>query len=445
VPEAIPLTEAELTEAGPRDFDPRDFDPRDFDPLDPATLQCPHAWYAGLRETAPVHFVESRGLWFVTSRELVYEALRHPELFSSRFGRPQSAAPPEVAHRVAAIESQGWPYVPTLLTEDPPEHNRYRRLVSRAFTARYVQQLGPAIEDIVAALLDAVLAREEVEFVSEFAAPLPLTVIARVLGVPEERQADFKRWSDEITLTIGGNVDAERHVARARQVLAFQQYFAAELEQRRRQPADDLLTGLVHAHVSSSGADDAPLSTAACLAIVTQLLVAGNETTTKLLTGTMHLLAGEPSWWKWLQADPASRAGRLAEEALRYLSPVQGMFRVLTSPTTLGGVQLPAGARVVLSFAAANRDEAAFAEAETFNPDRPNAADHLAFGQGVHYCLGAPLARLETAIALRQIACRASSVALAPGNDLRYQPSFLLRGLERLQLRLVPADPGFAA
>jgi len=429
MPEAVPLTEAELTEVGPREFDP----------LDPATLQCPHAWYARLREIAPVHFVESRGLWFVTSRELVYQALRHPELFSSRFGRPQSAVPAEAAVRVAEIESQGWPYVPTLLTEDPPEHNRYRRLVSRAFTARYVQQLAPAIEHIVADLLDGVLARQDVEFVSEFAAPLPLTVISRVLGVPDERQADFKRWSDEITLTIGADIDSERHVARARQVLAFQEYFAAELDRRRREQTDDLLTGLVTAHVTRLGADDEPLSMAACLAILTQLLVAGNETTTKLLTGTLHLLATEPSWWEWLQADPASRAGRLAEEALRYLSPVQGMFRIVTAPTTLGGVELPAGARVVLSFAAANRDDAVFTEGETFNPDRPNAADHLAFGQGVHYCLGAPLARLEAAIALRQIARRVSSVTLAPGNDLRYQPSFLLRGLERLQVLLVPA------
>jgi len=414
-------------------------DPAAFDPLDPAFQQCPYSWYARLRIYAPVQFVESRGLWFITSRELILQALRQPALFSSRFGRPQSAAPPEVAGRVADIESQGWPYVPTLLTEDPPEHNRYRRLVSRAFTARYVQHLAPDIEEICSNLLDGVLAREDVEFVREFAVPLPLTVIARVLGVPEDRLADFKRWSDEITLTIGGAVSPERHVERARQVLAFQQYFAAQLEQRRAEPAEDILTGLVHAHLSKSGADEAPLSTAACLAILTQLLVAGNETTTKLLTGTMHLLASGPAWWAWLQADPAGRAGQLAEEALRYLSPVQGMFRILTAPAKLGGVELPAGARVVLSFAAANRDDAAFADPEDFDPARPGTTDHLAFGQGMHYCLGAPLARLEAAIALREIARRVSSVTLAPGNDFRYQPSFLLRGLERLQLRLVPA------
>jgi cytochrome P450 len=171
------------------------------------------------------------------------------------------------------------------------------------------------------------------------------------------------------------------------------------------------------------------------------------------LTGQAHGPAGLPAVARDLgdalsfigqhRRQVLSRAGRLAEEA-RYLSPVQGMFRILTAPATLGGVQLPAGARMVLSFAAANRDDAVFAEAETFNPDRPNAADHLAFGQGVHYCLGAPLARLEAAIALRQIACRVSSVALAAGDDLRYQPSFLLRGLERLQLQLIPAATGLS-
>lgn len=411
----------------------------DFDPMDPATQQCPHAWYAALRTQAPVHFVASRGLWLVTSQELVYEALRQPALFSSRFGRPQSAAPPDVAGEVAAIEAGGWPYVPTLLTEDPPGHNRYRRLVSRAFTARHVQDLAPAIEKIVAGLLDDALARTEVEFVADFAAPLPLTVIARMLGVREERQADFKRWSGEITLTIGGDVDGERHVERARQVLEFQRYFAAELERRRTEPADDLLTRLVQAHLSKSDADDEPLSMAACLAIVTQLLVAGNETTTKLLTGTMHLLATQPGWWAWLQADPAARAEQLAEEALRYLSPVQGMFRILTGPATLGGVELPAGARVVLSFAAANRDPAVFPNPEDFYPERGNRVDHLAFGHGTHYCLGAPLARLEATIALREIGRRVAAVLLSEQNDYRYQPSFLLRGLERLYVRLDPA------
>lgn len=419
------------------------FDPAHFDPFAAATQQCPHPWYERLRRDAPVHYAESCGLWFVTSHELVLEALRQPLLFSSRFGRPQSPPPAEVAGRVAEIEEQGWPYVPTMLTEDPPEHNRYRRLVSRAFTARYVQRLEPAITELATILLDGLLERREVEFISEFAMPLPLTVIARILNVPASRLDDFKRWSDEITLTIGGDVDGERHVRRAGQVLEFQRHFAAELDRRRANPQDDLLTGLVQAHLAPGGdgghGGEAPLSTAACLGILTQLLVAGNETTTKLLSGAMHFLGTNPLWWEQLRADPARTAGPMVEELLRLVTPVQGMFRVVTAPTVLGGVELPPGARVVLSFGSANRDAAVFADPGRFDPGRANADDHLAFGQGVHYCLGAPLARLEARVALEEIGRRVASFTLAPGNDYRYQPSFLLRGLERLSIQLTPA------
>ncbi|GAB3006515.1 cytochrome P450 [Mycobacterium bourgelatii] len=411
--------------------------PDNFDPLDPQTLQCPFPHYRALREQAPVHFVAARGMWFVTSRELVTEALTNHEVFSSNFGVPQLPAPESIAAAVAEIAAEGWPPVPTLLTADPPEHHYYRRMVARTFTPRFIAQQEPAIRRIAAEVADQLPAGSPIEVITAFAAPLPLRVIAHILNVPDERIDDFKQWSDQFALTVGAELDDAGRLEQARSLLEFQRYFAAQLDDRRAEPKDDLLTGLTTASTAES--DDEPLSTGAALSIIQQLLIAGNETTTKLLTGSL-LLAGEsPKWWDWLRENPAERAGAFVEEALRFLSPVQTMFRITKAETELGGVTIPAGSLVVLGFASANRDEAQFDDADDFNPERPNAKTHLAFGHGIHACLGATLARLEAAIGLQELAQRFASVTLTADNDFEYEPSFMLRGLKRLSLVLEPS------
>lgn len=407
----------------------------DFDPLEPQTLQCPFPWYETLREQAPVHFVAGRGMWFVTSRELVAEALTNHEAFSSNFGVPQLPAPESVAAEVAEIEAEGWPAVPTLLTADPPEHHYYRRMVAKAFTPRLIAQQEPAIRRIATEVADQIPVGQPVEFIPTFAAPLPLRVIAHILNVPDDRIGDFKRWSDQFAATVGAELDDAGRLEQARSLLEFQRYFAAQLDDRRATGRGDLITGLVNAPTAEDG--DEPLSTAACLSIIQQLLIAGNETTTKLLSGTLHLVAQSPKWWDWLRENPTDRAEPFVEEALRYLTPVQSMFRIATAETTLGGYTIPAGALVVLAFASANRDEAQFDRADEFNPERPNAKTHLALGHGIHACLGAPLVRLETSIAFQELARRFSAVRFAEGpdaNDFEYEPSFMLRGLRRLNL-----------
>ncbi|MEZ0362376.1 cytochrome P450 [Mycobacterium sp. pUA109] len=402
-----------------------------FDPLDPQTLQCPFPWYRTLREQAPVQFVASRGMWFVTSRELVAEALTNHEVFSSNFGVPQLPAPESIAAEVAEIAAEGWPPVPTLLTADPPEHHYYRRMVAKAFTPRFIAQQEPAIRRIATEVAEQLPAGQPVEFLSGFAAPLPLRIIAHVLNVPDDRIGDFKRWSDQFAATVGAELDDAGRLDQARGLLEFQRYFAAELDDRRATPRGDLITGLVNA---STAEDDEPLSTGACLSIIQQLLIAGNETTTKLLGGSLHLLAQSPKWWDWLCENPAERAEVFTEEALRYLTPVQSMFRITTAETQLGGYTIPAGALVVLGFGSANRDDAQFDQADEFNPERANAKTHLALGHGIHACLGAPLVRLEASIALQELARRFSSVQFADGNSFEYEPSFMLRGFKRLAL-----------
>lgn len=405
---------------------------QDFDPLEPQTLQCPFPWYQTLREQAPVHFVASRGMWFVTSRELVAAALTNHEVFSSNFGVPQLPAPESVAAEVAAIEAEGWPPVPTLLTADPPEHHYYRRMVAKAFTPRFIAGQEPAIRSIATEVAEQLPSGVPVEFLPAFAAPLPLRIIANVLNVPDDRIDDFKRWSDQFAATVGAELDDTGRLDQARSLLEFQRFFAAELDDRRATPRDDLITGLVNA--STAADDDEPLSTGACLSIIQQLLIAGNETTTKLLGGSLHLLAQSPKWWDWLCENPAERAEVFVDEALRYLTPVQSMFRITTAETDLGGYTIPAGALVVLAFSSANRDEAQFDQAEDFNPERANAKAHLALGHGIHACLGAPLVRLEASIALQELARRFSAVRFAEGNDFSYEPSFMLRGFTRLAL-----------
>lgn len=406
--------------------------------LDPAFQQCPHQTMAVLRAHDPVHHVESMNLWLVTTHDLVREALARPDLYSSRFGTPVTPPPPSVAGRVAEIRAQGWPDMPTLLTEDPPVHQHQRRLVSRAFTARHVAGLEPWLDAQVNALISKALSAPKFDFVAEFAAPFPLAVIAHMLDVAPARLPDFRRWSDEITTTIGTTRSDEDFVRGAELVVQFQRYFDAELERRRHDPQADLLSRLANAHTLVDGGTEIiePLSTAACLNIIQQLLVAGNETSTKMLTGAVALLGEHPRWWRWLKEAPEQRAPAVVEETLRHLSPVQGMFRVTTRKTTLGGVELPAGAMVLLSFASANRDESAFGDPDTFDPLRSDGRTHLAFGHGIHSCIGASLARLEGRVALTNIAKRVSAIEIMEPHP-QYAPSFLLRGLQRLTVSMV--------
>jgi cytochrome P450 len=342
---------------------------------------------------------------------------------------------------MAAVMAEGYPRVPTMLTADMPDHTRYRRLVSKAFTPKVIAELEPVIRAITTRLIYSWIDAGSIEFVTQFAVPRPVEVIAHALNVPESRMADFKRWSDDSIAGIGTNISLEQRLEAERGVNEYQRYFANELEQRMAEPRDDLLTGLLQARIDDDDpevTDKRPLDMAEMLSIVQQLLVAGNETTTKLLTETMRLLAENPHEWLRLQEDPG-RAPNVIDEALRLSTPTQGMFRIATRTHELEGVEIPAGARLVIVFASANRDEALYAEPDTFDPDRGGLRDHLAFGKGIHFCLGAALSRLEGRVALEELSRRLHRFDLAGSNEFQYFPSFLLRGLTRLDLDIEPA------
>ncbi len=413
-----------------------------FDPFDPATLQCPFPHYARMRDQAPVLRVDGLGMYLVTRHDLVLEVLRDPETFSSGFGGVGMPMPREDRERMEAVFADGYPRVSTMLTADQPEHTRYRRLVTKAFTPKAIAELEPDIRRIAGELVDGWIDRPSVEFVEAFAVPLPVRVIARALNVPDDRLDDFKRWSDDSIAGIGTALSIDERIAAERGVNEFQHYFADQLEQRRRHPRDDLLTNLLDARVDHDDPDiddKRPLDVPEMLSILQQLLVAGNETTTKMLTEMIRLLGEHPDEWAATRADPA-RIDGVVEETLRLSTPTQGMFRLATRDTELGGVPIPAGARLVVTFSAANRDATVFEQPDVFDPGRDRVRDHLAFGKGIHYCLGAGLSRLEARIALEELTKRIGSFRLAGSNTFEYHPSFLLRGLTRLEIELSPAS-----
>lgn len=349
--------------------------------------------------------------------------------------------PPDARAKMVEVMADGYPRVPTMLTADMPEHTRYRRLVSKAFTPKVIAELEPVIRSITTRLIDSWVDSGRIEFVEQFGVPLPVEVIAHALNVPDSRLADFKRWSDDSVAGIGTNISLEQRLEAERGVNEFQHYFAAELDRRRTEPQDDLLTNLLNARVDDDDpevSDKRPLDVPEMLSIIQQLLVAGNETTTKLLTETMRLLAENPDEWARLQKDPG-RAPQIIEEALRLSTPTQGMFRISTRDHELGGVHIPEGARLVIVFASANRDESLYPEPDDFDPARDHLRDHLAFGKGIHFCLGAALSRLEGRVALEELSSRLASFSLPDTNDFEYFPSFLLRGLTRLDVDVVAA------
>ena len=412
-----------------------------FNPFDPATMQCPFPHYAKMREDAPIMEIPGMGIKMVTRHDLVMQTLRDPQTYSSQFGSSGMPLPAEIRKRFEEVYSQGYPRVSTMLTADQPEHTRYRRLVSRAFHPKVISELEPTVRRITIDLIDSWIDKGRIEFVSEFGVPLPVRVIAKALNVPDDRLADFKRWSDDSIAGIGTNISIDDRIKAEYGVNEFQHYFAEQLEIRRTHPQDDILTNLLNASIEGDDADvddERPLDVPEMLSIIQQLLVAGNETTTKMLTEMIRLLAENPDQWEMVKKDP-SRVEKIVEETLRLSTPTQGMWRIVTADTELGGHPLKKGDRLIIVFSSANRDECLYSDPDAFDPDRENLRDHLAFGKGIHFCLGANLSRLEGKVALEELSKRIGSISLPDTNEFEYFPSFMLRGLTSLDLDFTPA------
>lgn len=395
--------------------------PHEFNPRWPAFARDPYPFYDRLRPEAPVLFLESVGMWWVTRYDLVVSVLS-----DKRFGHelPPGAprpAMPELPPRYAPLRE----LPPHMLLRDPPDHTRLRSLVSAAFTPRIIERLRPHVGEIARHLLDRAAANGGMDLVADFAFPLPATVIAEMLGVPVADQDQFRGWSNAI---IRG-IDAAQATPEVRRAsldanLALAEYFQALIARRRAEPKDDLISAMVAAE-----ADGDKLAPGEVVSSCILLLIAGHETTTNLIGSGMLTLLRTPDKREELRSRPELLPTAL-EELLRYESPVQRLGRWAKADVALGGTVIPQGARVITVFGAANRDPAVFRAPNGLDFARdPNP--HLAFGRGIHYCLGAPLARLEAAVAFPALLERFPAMRIADPGPV-WSANTVVRGLKSL-------------
>ncbi len=399
--------------------------------MDPEVQACPYSLYKRLRAEAPIYRMPETGFYLVTSYALCKEIIRQPDLFISGVSplalKPDGATP-EV---MAVYENHGWVPTASCSTSDPPRHTKVRALLSQLFTTAKVRAMAPYIEQTAHSLIDAFEQDGECEFVKAFAHPLPMIIIAEQIGVPAEDLEIFKRWSDAIVEPFGMMIEKEREIECARLVVEMQHFFKKQIDLRRREPQDDILTTLA----TSNYGDGEEIPMNELLSIVTiDLLASGNETTTAGISAGMLMLAEQPRVLQALRDDPRL-IPTFVEEVLRLESPAQGMFREVTRDTTIGGVNFRKGDILSLRFGAANRDSAAFHDADSIDLHRKKAGNHLAFGVGRHHCVGAPLARQELIISFRVIVDRLQGIALKnPDSVHKYTPSFFGRNLETLAI-----------
>ena len=402
-----------------------------FDPFDPLWASDPFPLYADLRERAPIHR-NQMGFWVLARHADCLAVLRDRRASSDSLnvrveGMPSALRRPIVEDDPAATALID---MRPFLFRDPPDHTRLRGLVSKAFTPKVVEALRARTRQVVDELLDAAMAAERIDLVEGFAHPLPVRIICDLLGVPVEDQERFRVWSGALARGLDPDFLLTPEVIEARNdgVMQFAQYFFELLAERRRNPGDDLLSGLVQAEE-----DGHVLSEAELLSTCILLLVAGHETTVNLIAGGALALMRNPDQFERFRTDPAVvRSG--IEEMLRFVSPVQLTGRALTEDVEFGGVELEAGDFAMLLIASANHDPAQFDDPERFDVARtPN--NHLGFGFGIHHCLGAPLARMEGQVALTSLVRRAPDLAMTV-DEVTYKTNVVLRGMESLPVAM---------
>ena len=385
-----------------------------YDPFGPGVLINPYPWYRWLRSEAPCHHVEAHDFWVISRYDDVDAALRNHAVFSSSEG--------------VGFERRSFH---DMISADPPEHTRLRRLVDRQFLPRAVAQLETRVGGIIDALLDPIIERGRVDLVEDLAAPLPLVVIAELLGIEPERRSDFKRWSDDLLLAVGGGLDEATRTRTEASRHAMAEYIRAAAAERRTRP-ESSATDIIGTLVTASDHD--ALTTREVIAFCMLLLIAGNETTTNTVANGALAIMEHPDQWRFIMRD-AGLIPSFVEESLRFDSPIQGFFRTTRADVEVAGATIPAGARVLLLFGSANRDDHHYPDADTFLTTR-NPLDHLAFGKGIHFCLGAHLARLELTLLLRAILARVRR--LLPDGEVVRVRNPIARGVHRLPVVVEP-------
>jgi len=384
-----------------------------FDFLGPGSHQNPYPFYAALREHEPVSWIERERLWIVTRHQDVVDVLRRIDDFSAVANERQEPQ----------SERRG---TPNIITMDRPDHDRLRQILQRRFTNRGLSRYQARIDEIVAELMTGVRASGRFDLVRDVSVPLPVTMIAEALGIELERLDDFKRWSDALVKVITLSHESEEAAAARVDLRELIDYFSATADRRRECASDDLVGMLVEAEQ-----EPYRISPREIVSYCLLLLAAGNETTTNLIGGMIIELLEQPSQLNRLVASPEI-IPQAIEEGLRYCSPVQVLFRRAKHDTEIRGVSIKAGQDIAVSYAAANRDPRVFEDPDTFDIDR-DTSQHVAFGYGLHHCLGAHLARREATAALTRL------IPLLPDMRKEYEAiewvdSWVVRGPKSLPM-----------
>jgi beta-dihydromenaquinone-9 omega-hydroxylase len=383
-----------------------------FDPYDPDVLADPYPYYRRLRHESPLYYVQNRGYWVLSRYEDVRAAYRDHERYSSAKGNA-----PEPG------------FQPGLIGKDPPTHTRLRRIVQSVFTKRAIEsQWANRLAEICDRLIDPLVGKPEVDAFAKLTLPLPVQVITEMLGIPDGDLEQFKQWTDDMVAGVSQHLDPD---IQQRTVLAFQSlfaYFAEKVEERKQFPQDDLITRIVRA-----GEEDR-LTTKEAVHFCILLLIAGNETTTNLLGNSLLALMQFPEEQAKLRSH-RERMPQAVEEMLRFGQPSHCFFRETTCDVSMYGTTIPVGSRVMLSIASGNRDEQVFDNPDVFMIDRESQHDHLAFGSGIHFCLGSMLARLETRVFFEVLLRKTTSFQLTGIPKLIQNP--IVRGPIYLPMKLV--------
>lgn len=406
--------------------------PISFDPLSPEQLRDPYPLYARMRREDPVFYSADHDLWIVTRYHDVLEVLRNHTVYSSANAVQATMRPP--APEVAEVLAQGYPMRPTLTESDEPVHKRLRSRVSRVFTPNRIADLEPRLRQITDGLIDRFVADGHADIIERFGWPLPLVAIAEILGVSHEDTEKLHRWSYHWLRLLQATDPVEQQVSYAHDVIAMQRYFMGALQARAARPTGDLMSDL------AAQVRDEPdgLSMPEAMRVPMNLIIAGHVTVTRAIGNTVVALLQHPDQLDLVRREP-SLAEPMIEEGLRYESPAQGLFRTVTVETELGGVPLPAGARLMVHFGSANRDAEVFTDPEHLDVTRDCAKTHVAFGKGIHACIGAPLARLELRVALPRLFERLPRLRLAGPDATERDVIFFARGFSRVKVAWDPA------
>ncbi len=369
----------------------------------------PYPIYARWRAEQPIWWADDIQGWVLSRYEDVRAVLKDPGTFSSELPASRSA------------NTLSLP----LLHDDPPRHTALRAIVNRSFTSRVMTAIEGDLVAMVEQLLDDIDAGHPVDIAESLTIPLPVALIAQFMGIPFERKDDFKRWSDSLTATGTAKTMEERMP----DILDMMDFFRGEIPKRRDNPGDDLISKVVAAEIEGE-----KLSEAVIVGYCQLLLIAGNETTTNLLSNLLHYAADHPDLWETLRADPGKVEAAI-EECLRYDPPVHWINRTALSDTEFYGQKVSKGESVYTVLASANRDAAHYEDPDTFRLDRPRS-DHHTFGYGIHFCIGAPLARMEAKQALIGMLRRFATIEHAPDAENERTHSSMLRGYHHLWLKL---------